>query len=257
MPNTTRCRTYESLYPEFVNVAEPGKLYNVSCFTDVRVNEYIVGRGPAELSVQSLITPGQYFGGVLDSFGEWVREHYEGTEGVLFLVPSPTNAVEAWWMMEFWDIQRKGDRVMVVAPYKDVIEKSFRQDFSSEELGLLEVPLKEFEVTIRKGAVARATETSGRIGIGEDLPMLITDANMLRPYFEGPGVGVSYETDAPAKPPPVPGGDDPEHPPGRVDDGDENGGSSTTVGPTFPMPGDEDTTPRPRDGDDTTTTTAP
>ena len=129
--------------------------------------------------------------------------------------------------------------------------------FTEEELALLEVTLNDFKETIKKGAVARATETAGRIAVGDDLPMLITDANMLRPYFEGPGVGVSYETDAPAKPPPVPGGEDPEHPPGRVDDEDENGGPDTNPGHTVPMPGDEDTTTRPRDADDTTTTTSP
>ena len=95
--------------------------------------------------------------------------------------------------------------MVVVAPYKDYFD-AWRSRFSSEELALLEVPLSDFETTIQKGAVARATETAGRIAMGEHLPMLITDANMLRPYFEGPGVGISYETDAPAKPPPGPGG---------------------------------------------------
>ena len=54
--------------------------------------------------------------------------------------------------------------------------------------------------------MARATATGGRIAVGDDLPMLITDANLLRPYYEHPGVGGSYETNPPALPPPVPGG---------------------------------------------------
>lgn len=123
----------------------------------------------------------------------------------MFMGPSSTTVLEAWTMLEFWDVQRTGDQVMVVAPYKEYFEAFWRTRFTAEDRALMEVPLSEFEVTIRKGAAARAKETSGRIAIGEDLPLLITDANMLRPYFEGPGVGVSYETDAPEKPPPAPG----------------------------------------------------
>ena len=87
---------------------------------------------------------------------------------------------------------------------------------------------------ISKGAVARVAETGGRIAVGDDLPMLITDANLLRPYYEGPGVGIAYETDAPLLPPPVPGEEDPEQPP--ITTGEEDDGSSGTV----PVPGGED-----------------
>ena len=113
-------------------------------------------------------------------------------------------------------MQQTGDTVTVVAPFKEVLEEhglritdpskeGYYRDLTSEELALLEVPLEEFEKIIADAATRRATATEGRIAIGEDLPMLITDANFLRPYYEGPGVGIIYETDAPAKPPPAPG----------------------------------------------------
>ena len=112
-------------------------------------------------------------------------------------------------MTEFWDVQRTEEAVTVAAPYKETIERAYRDVFTAGDLALLERPLSEFETVISEGAAARAAETGGRIAVGEDLPMLITDANLLRPYYEGPGVGISYETDAPLVPPPVPGPEDP------------------------------------------------
>ena len=47
-------------------------------------------------------------------------------------------------------------------------------------------------------------------------------------------MGVSYETDAPALPPPVPGGDDPVQPP--ITTGEDDHGSSGTA----PAPGQDD-----------------
>ena len=177
----------------------------------------------------------------------------------MFLTPSPTTVVEAWWVREFWDVQQKGDTVVVVAPYKEVIETWYREEiaiiedgvvgeplFTEEDVKLLERPLSEFETVIEEGAVARAAETGGRIGVGDDLPMLITDANLLRPYYEGPGVGVVYETDAPVLPPPVPGGNEPGGPPA-------NTGEDSDEGQTPPDPGGD--TPSPPEDTTTTTTT--
>jgi hypothetical protein len=188
-----------------------------------------------------------------------VAAEFEGREGVMFLSPSLTTAVEAWWMSDFWDLQQSGNNLNVVAPYKEAIElmieggfvpEELEEEFTPEKLALLEVSLANFVTTIVKGAATRVSETGGRIGIGDDLPMLITDANLLRPYYEGPGVGVSYETDAPTLPPPVPGGGEPDGPPGNT------GGSE---GPdddhTRPAPGDD--TPPPSSTPEETTTTTP
>ena len=234
--DTTRCSVYERKLPVFTNFSFAGLL--LTCFVDARVNSYLVGTGPPTLSISVhnyLFLDGS-------DVPEWLIEGdrgevaaaYEGREGVLFLAPSSTTVVEAWWMTEFWDVQQAGgDTLNVVAPYKQNIEQMIKYGFASEELlereftperlALLERPLSEFETVIAEGAVARATETGGRIGVGDDLPMLITDANLLRPYYEGPGVGISYETDAPVLPPPVPGGDGPVHPP--ITTGEEGGGS--------------------------------
>ena len=232
VPNTTRCSLYERTFPAFLPFDFRDSV--LMCFVDARVNDYVVGTGPPTLTLAAftLVVGG---GSVFDfeQYRASTARAYEGREGVMFLAPSATTVVEAWWMTEFWDVQRTGEAVSVVAPYRDYFE-AWRSRFTEEDLALLERPLSEFEKVIKEGAVARVAETGGRIAVGDDLPMLITDANLLRPYYEGPGVGISYETDAPLLPPPVPGGEDPEQPP--VTTGEEDDGSSGTV----PVPDGED-----------------
>ena len=226
LPDTTRCDFYARESPAFTNHSGRGIGLLLMCFVDARINDYLIGTGPPELTVAAYSYPFLYREGA-DT--DWIEGHcvnvvgaYEGREGVLFLAPSPTTVVEAWRMIEFWDVQRTGDDMTVVAPYKETIEmlvqrglivEELKSEFTPEKLALLEVPLSDFEITISQGAAARAAETGGRIAVGDSLPMLITDANLLRPYYEGPGVGVVYETDAPVLPPPVPGGNEPGGPP--------------------------------------------
>ena len=248
LPNTTRCGVYTRVLPGFENFPLSSDARLLICFVDARVNSYLVGTGPPTLSVSVhnyffLGGEGGEFDWLIEADRGVVAAAYEGREGVLFLAPSATTVVEGWWMTEFWDVQQTGNTLNVVAPFKEDIEylvgsgfvpEELEREFTLEKLALLERPLSEFETIINEGAVARTTETGGRIGIGDDLPMLITDANLLRPYYEGPGVGVSYETDAPALPPPAPGDGDPVQPP--ITTGEEDDGSSGTV----PVPGDGD-----------------
>ena len=222
LPDTTRCSVYDREVPAFVPFDLSGTEM-LMCFTDARVNDYLIATGPPNITVATYnLVVGSGSVVDLERYARRVAEAYEGREGVLFLAPSPTTVVEAWRMTEFWDIQRMNDDATVVAPYQEYFE-IWKRRFTAEDLALLERPLSEFETVIAEGAVARATETGGRIGVGDDLPMLITDANLLRPYYEGPGVGVSYETDAPVLPPPVPGGDGPV--PSPITTGEEDGGS--------------------------------
>ncbi len=265
LPNTTRCGLYERHFPAFADFSLPSEHRAVLCFTDARVNDYLIGTGPSKLTMESHGEPILYGPGDsldwMEDLGTEVAIAFEGKEKVMFLAPSSTTAVEAWSVIEYWDVQRANDIVTVVAPFKEALERDgvidptgpedyTRRDLTPEELALLEVPLDRFEKVIAAAAVRRAEATEGRIGVGDDLPMLITDANLLRPYYEGPGVGIVYETDAPAKPPPVPGGDDPEHPPGKVDDEEDN---PDTTDPVVPMPDDEGPD-QPKDTDTTTTT---
>ena len=238
LSNTTRCDVYRRVFPAFVDFPMGDDDYLAICFMDARINDYLIGTGPSKLTIAAYTEPILYERGDslewLDKRRDGTVEALEGREGVLFLGPASTTELESWWMIEFWDVQLNGDAVSVVAPYKESIENNNRGRFTEEELALLKRSLSEFEAVISKGAVARADDTGGRIAVGDNLPMLITDANLLHPYYEGPGVGISYETDAPLLPPPVPGGEDPEQPP--VTTGEEDDGSSGSV----PVPGGED-----------------
>ena len=261
LTNTTRCKPYERGFPAYANFSMRSNNRLALCFTEARVSDYLIGKGPPQLTVivhafnyaVPYVEPGST---VTINENDWVNLEelrseasaaYEGVEGVMFLTPSPTTVVEAWWVREFWDVQQKGDTVVVVAPYKEVIETWYRERiaiiedgvvgeplFTEEDVKLLERPLSEFETAIKEGAVARVAETGGRIAVGDDLPMLITDANLLRPYYEGPGVGISYETDAPLLPPPIPGTEDSDQPPATT------GGEDDDPSDTVPTPGAED-----------------
>lgn len=233
LPNTTRCALYPLKPPNYakdVNIIKG--LHYLYCFVDVRVNDYLLGTGPSELTVVPT-----YFsiGGSdppddeVNSRGGRVMRTYEGVEAVLFLTPSVTTAAEAWWVSELWDVQERSGATHVVSENLQYIR--FYGD-TPENRAKLIVPLADFEESIAKAAVVRAARHEGRTGANPDLPMLVTDANLLRPYFEQ--VGVAYETDAPAKPPPVPGEEDPEQPP--VTTGEEDDGSSGSV----PVPGGDE-----------------
>ena len=95
-----------------------------------------------------------------------------------------------------WDVQELDGTVKVVSPYLEYFEPT------PENLSRLIVPLTEFEASIAEAATTRAARHEGRTGASPGLPMFVTDANLLRPYFEQ--VGVTYETNPPALPPPVP-----------------------------------------------------
>ena len=197
LPDTSRCALYEIRYPDFAAQGRPGR-YFTYCFIDVRVNNYLIGIGPAKLTIigtfsQDGPTVEQ---GIIDLIRSQLMNAYEGVESVLFLVPSWTTTAEAWLLNEIWDVQELDGTVKVVSPYLEYFEPT------PENLSQLIVPLTEFEATIAQAATTRAARHEGRTGASPGLPMFITDANLLRPYFEQ--VGVTYETNPPALPPPVP-----------------------------------------------------
>ena len=201
LPDTVRCALYEIRVPDFAaSEVRPGPgQHFLYCFIDVRVNNYLIGSGPAELSIIGSFSTSNGPAAdqsLMDLERSQLVNKYEGVESVLFLVPSFTTAVEAWYINELWDVQELDGTVKVVSPYLEYFEPT------PENLSRLIVPLTEFEVTIAEAATTRAARHEGRTGASPGLPMFVTDANLLRPYFEQ--VGVTYETNPPAPPPPVP-----------------------------------------------------
>lgn len=58
---------------------------------------------------------------------------------------------------------------------------------------------------VKKASEERTQLTMGRIGVDTRLPMLVTDANDLRDYYESVGAVYGTVEGATVLPPPVPG----------------------------------------------------
>ena len=258
---TTRCHDYylklADYWDEKYKINEG--LQYVYCFADIRVNEYLVGEGPPELtiSLHREILPGfdkitdgivvemerdeviERYGGEnvwLDNLLEWpaaeVAEAYEGKELVLFLRLPYALTLEAFvvdGLFDVWLVQKNdvGDTRAVA--------------------GTVDIPLVDLERQIREAAANRTQVTGGRIGLRADLPLLVTDANQLHAHYKAVGAVYDGSEDATTLPPPVPGGNEPVGPPANTgEDPDED--------QTPPTPGDD--TPRPASTpEDTSTTT--
>lgn len=116
-PGSTRCDGY--LYDPFdyIHTGDFGELRAYWCFVDVRVNDYIVGAGPTELTVG---VDRNLFSELKDHTWEHNRDFvireefnnpaarveaaYEGREVVLFLNPTETITVEAWSVAGHYDL---------------------------------------------------------------------------------------------------------------------------------------------------------
>ena len=263
LPDSARC----GIYPLIVENYEPAdfqewvkRLLHYYCFVEVRVNEYIVGEGPARLTV---IIAGQALGAPLENWGvdssgeseeldrslgnppSKIEETYAGKEMVLFLSISRSLLVESWAATEGykWFVQRDGDEVRAVSDQVYLAR-------TPEHHRRLDMPLADLVREVKQAHENRLVITEGRIGVESFLPMLITDANRLQDHYGA--VGAVYEGEgATVLPPPVPGGDEPAQPPAPA--------GEDPPGDTVPAPGEETTSPPPTDdaGQQPSTTAAP
>ena len=198
--------------------------YNlVNCFADVRVNAYIVGSGPPNLTVlerkylhrvystpenvallrnsveAALIEGGHHTRGEVPAGGITGREH------ILFLDVSRDLSVEAWEVISTWDVQRlEDDTVIAVHPHRDQW-RHFRPDDYLTHRSKLEMELPAFTRAVTATHQARLTEYSGRTGLDERLPMLVTDANRISQYYTAIGA-YNHPFDPSVEPPPPPCG---------------------------------------------------
>ena len=129
--DTTRCEPYPSWLPNYRG-GDAGENYrNLECFSDVQVNEYIVGEGPPRLTIRLHLERIEHYltNDPSQNAEDWTSQKdtileqlddprartaaaYEGRELVLFLRPSSTLAVEAWDVasqFHMWFLQRGED----------------------------------------------------------------------------------------------------------------------------------------------------
>lgn len=100
LPNTTRCDVYRRVFPAFVDFLMGDDDYLATCFVNARINDYLIGTGPPELTIAAYTEPILYRRGDpldwLDKRWDRTVEALEGREGVLFLGPASTTVLEAW-----------------------------------------------------------------------------------------------------------------------------------------------------------------
>ena len=225
IPGTSRC---DGLYPVLSADFEPKDdllkhLFRYYCFTDFRINEYIIGEGPTKLTMNltagrvSLLNPEDWK--TIDE--QWVKETfdlpgpdsatiYEGKEYIIMVGVAINLAVETWrpqgYYYSMWQITREDGELRAISPAINHLART------PEQRQALNRPLDEVLREIIEAVEARTTVNEGRIGPDPNLPNIITDANNLQDYYKA--VGQVYEGEnATVLPPPAPEAADPEQDP--------------------------------------------
>ena len=217
IPDTTRC---DGLYPvqradfrpEDESLQGEFRYY---CFTDFKVNEYIVGKGPPKLTIKaatgtiSFLNPEDW----KTADEQWMKETYEfpdpesssGLEGQEFLImlgPSRNPTVEVWetvgYEYSLWNITREEDGLRAIST-------AFNLAVSPEQRQAMNRPLDEVIREIKQAVESRTTVNEGRIGPDASLPMIVTDANRLQDYYISVGRVYEGEGANTVLPPPAPG----------------------------------------------------
>ena len=218
LDDTTRCGLHPVILADYAGITASSSWYRYNCYVDVRVNEYIVGTGPSELTVD-------LHGEVLDLTEEqradwdnwkdgWLTDVardpqartaavYEGKEVVLFLGPNLTIAVESWYggtgTADVWFVQQPDEgATRAVAP-------DIHDALTVDQRNKLDMPLADLVTKIKAAAVVRDDEYDGRIGEDTDLPDLIDDANGLRGFYIESGAVYQGADKTTELPPPVGG----------------------------------------------------
>ena len=211
------------------------------CFSDFSVSDYIIGEGSPLFTVlidgsfqskalfDEAISSGISAEEFMDYPQTWTANEFEGKELVLFLTTPGTLAVETWFAIDIWFVQRndKGD---ITVTSRD-IDLAINDEVRSQ----LIIPLEELVERVRKAVEERNILTEGRIGIDTRLPPAMTDAYDLRDYYEAAGAVYGTVEGATVLPPPVPGEDDPPPPTIPTNEG--------TTSSSVPEPGEEPTAP--------------
>ena len=182
---------------------------SIRCFADVRANAYLVGTGPATLTVSPFSLPyrdGDYANedGTDGANVESLRHQIEagvdnvlsGREFLLFLGPPPDLAHQVWNVVHFWYIHHDSDDTVLAVHPLESLWVDQQPDVASRFRSRLRLTLPTFAIAIDQADTLRTRVNDGRIGSDEDLPELVTDANKLGDYY------AEVEATDPAMPPP-------------------------------------------------------
>ena len=203
LPNTVRCKIDpEDVRPhQYTDIPWRGRV--IQCFTDIRVNAYVLGSGPATLTVKA-----GHYGFDFDeaeqeriSVERSLSNNLPTNEAMFFVGPSTDLQVATWQLMGQWRLERRDDgTVVAVHPLREYwrTRPTDYQTFRSA----LEMELPAFSQAVMEAHQARLTAHGGRTGPDANFPMLQTDANNLDDFFTEIGA-YDHPNGPPVKPPPA------------------------------------------------------
>ena len=258
--STTRCVAYPIKVPNYMNETSLfWNFYHYHCFSEIAISEYIVGTGPATLTVS--LHRETLYGDQLDENNNIKEEilsrfledpesrtatAYEGKELILFLIPTVSTAVEGWQnVSDFgtWFLQQTPDD-NIRAVSADIVYAE-----TDEQRNQLNRPLEEFVEQIKQAINERNTTTGGKVGTyPSTLPSIVTDANFLQNYYISVGAVYDETDESTVLPPPAPGENDPAPPTIPANE------PTTTT--SVLIPGEETITPPTTDDTEIPTTTS-
>ena len=206
IPGTTRCGEADRfLLTAFREDPYVDEHQRDTCFSDLRVNEYIVGRGPSRLTVNV----GDHFkvDALFDdsaSYYEWlesIHSVFEGSEWVVGLLVSLDAAFSAWRISDRpWDLQKREDGTLVVV---DWMARTKRRHGPLNDNGF-EMTLDGFRDLVRRMHRDYVESNRGRIGDFEGAPFVLNDANheFIHAYMSSAPVFSIVDATPRAAPPP-------------------------------------------------------
>ena len=192
---------------------------SIKCYADVRVNNYVLGSGPSNLTVLvlnrnfGLDYPEHVLeevrrdlervvleGGEINSVVSVPDGGIEGREMILFVGPTIDASAEAWEVFITWSVERQnGGTVVAVHPFRGVW-RAYSDNYETYR-SQLEIELPAFTQAVTTANQERITEYAGRIGADEHLPLLVTDANQLSQFYRDTGA-YNHSDGPPVQPPP-------------------------------------------------------
>ena len=209
IPDATRCKFHERQVVlassggiEFTDPTKsPGYAQEIACYVDFQVSEFLVGRGPARLTVRpwyEVLIAGNKDNELFKSeeyekhLVAHVSPRWEGREFVLWLGINNNLAAEVWSVTGISDVQRREDgEIVAVNP---VLGK-FRPEVIKPYLDRLEPPLEEYSRDVVSEHAAVSSELSFTI---------VEDANFeyLREHLSKVGIYDQEEIEI-SPPPPI------------------------------------------------------
>ena len=212
VPDTSRCGWSELHFYYKDGKREPFRGSDTfTCVADFRVSEYMVGKGPALLTVRTYVDHGEGNGPVaidedgrpLEDGGTYITPSFEplefGQELILWIVLPANILFQTWGYVQYWHLERENGMIKVVDRYKKNYEPT------RANLALLEYTLDDYRREVKK-AHAEWVSSRGVSVASVRSTSFVTDANdeFLRAKLIELGAH-DYPDIRVTSPPPVPG----------------------------------------------------